>query len=1110
MEIPVRFDAKSIEDHTRRRLESVDVRGAIEDSGRPAVTFIEGPPTLNGSPHAGHLRGRVIKDLWYRYTTLTGKEVAFQGGWDTQGLPVELQAEKELGVTGGKNEIAESVGIERLVSACKGIVEKYNRHWERVDRLMGMSMDHTKSYWTYKDEYIEREWQVLKKAREAGILDDDYTVIGYCPGCQTSLSHAEVNQGYDMVQDPSLYYKVRMLDEDMYLVVWTTMPFTLVTDAMVGLHPDEDYAVVRVDDQRWVVGVKRLEQFMEEAGISGYVVERTIKGSWFDGKRYVHPLLDRIPGLAGLAEGGNYHMAVAEQFVDAAAGSGLVHLAPANGEDDIAIAKRRGIGVFCPIDEQVRFTEPAGEYKGMFVRDADSRIVEDLREAGALVKIGRIRHKYPLCWRSKHQIVWLARRGWFYKLDRLGGRTLEAARSVRYFFEAPKNRFLGIVGESHPWCISRERYWGCPMPVWDCRDCHAKTWCYSRDEIIRNARDLPDGPGFELHRPWVDRISVRCCRCGGYDTVREQYVLDTWHNSGAAPFASQTDEAYSDNIPAPFFTEGIDQTRGWAYTLLVENVIISGSPAPPYRAFLFQGHVLDEKGGKMSKSLGNVLDAEDLLRQHPADMVRLYFMWKASPVETLNFSTQEMSSRPYQILSTLYNLHVYYLQNGEYDGYRRERDVAWANGRGLLEPPDLWLLAKMQRTIRLVTEKIDACRFHEAARAIDDFLINSLSQSYVQTVRSELWEDDDSRRDRRHAIYAVISESLRCLDIMIHPFCPFTSEYLYGAAFGGRESVLLEEWPRPDDSLEDAAIEDAFDSMRTILSVAAAARAKAKLKRRWPLERAQVVVPEGKKDGAERLRPSLQQQMNVEVLEDIKEGREESGLAQILEMKRLGMPIRPVIELDRKRLGPRIKGSMAGLLRAFSEADPWEIVGAAGSGRCAFDVDGKSIELDRDDFVFSYEPEEGYQAASRDGYAVFVSTVHNQTTTARWHLRDVARRLQNLRKERGYNPTQILDAASILGLDRTARMLVESGEYDLASLVRVRRISFVEKEGESYKEEDIDGQKIRIAIIQDEPGGAQGTDRDGTGDAPTQKCDIAGSPHPCPEHDGPNPPAGTN
>ena len=1056
MAMPQEFDAKKIEGQVRARLQPSDTRRTIRQSDRPRIHFVEGPPTLNGSPHAGHLRGRIIKDLWYRYNTLLGMDVSFQGGWDTQGLPVELQAEKELGIT--KTQVEGRADIEKLVSACKDIVKRYNKQWEEADELMGMSMDHRKSYWTYKDDYIEREWQVLKKARDAGILEDDYTVIGYCPGCQTSLSHAEVNQGYDMVEDPSLYYKVRLQDEDLYLVVWTTMPFTLVTDAMVGLHPHEDYAIVAVDSQKWVVGRRRLEEFMKEIKITDYTIQEIRKGSAFEGKRYHHPLLDQIPALADLVRDHKYHTAVAEPFVDAAAGSGLVHLAPANGEEDIAIAKRRGIKVFCPLDEQVRFTSEAGAYRGIFVRDADDMVVESLQERGALVRIGRIRHKYPLCWRSRHPIVWLARRGWFYKLDRLGDDIVRAAESVRYFFDAPKNRFMGIVGERHPWCISRERYWGCPIPVWNCSDCHAKTWCHTRAEICDAAKSLPDGPDFELHRPWIDRISVRCQKCQGYNTSREQYVLDTWHNSGAAPFASQDDQSYNNTIPAPFFTEGIDQTRGWAYTLLVENVILNR--VSPYKSFLFQGHVLDEKGGKMSKSLGNVINAKSLLSKYPADLVRLYFMWKASPVEALNFNPKEMMSRPYQILNTLYNLHLYYTQNSEYDRYDTSHDTAWAESKNLLQAPDRWLLSKLQGVVRTATQKNDECRFHEAARAIDDFLINTVSQSYIPSIRSDLWEDGESARDRRHAIYAVVRESLMCLDILLHPLCPFTTEYLYHSLGGGKKSILLESWPRPNDARTDHAIERDFDSMKTILSVAAAARAKARLKRRWPLENATVVVPKGGKS-VENLWEMLQQQLNVESLDPPHESSCSEGLEGLLELQGMGMPIKAKVDMKMKRIGPRVKGSMAELRDSFAATDPQDIVESMASGGHAFGV-GDGITLYQDDFVFGYEPADGHQYASRDGYTVFISTAQNDTTRARWRLRDVARRIQNLRKERGYNPTDILDAAYISGLDGRARHLVESGGFDLASAVRVKAI--ILDAARQYVDADIDGHPIKIDI----------------------------------------------
>ena len=599
MELAKKFDAKKIEEQIREYSEKLDLRSLIESEKKGKMMFIEGPPTMNGIPHVGHLRGRVIKDLWYRYKTLQGNNVTFNAGWDTQGLPVELQAEKELGVTGGKNEIIEKVGMKKLVAECKRLVQKFNSKWVEADKLLGMSFNQEKAYWTFKDEFIEREWQFLKKANENGILEEDYTVIAYCPSCQTSLSHSEVNQGYEEVKDPSLYYKVKLQDEDAFLIVWTTMPFTLVTDAMVGLNPKEDYHYVKVDTETWVIGKTRLEEFLKEAKVENHSIEKTVKGSEFEGKKYIHPLLDEIPGLAECSKNENYHVAVAEDIVDVTAGSGLVHLSPANGEEDIKIANKRKVEIFNPINDEVKFTAKAGKYSGLFVRDADEKIVNDLKEKNALVRIGKIRHKYPLCWRSKHPLIWMARKGWFYKLDRLGEKAIQAAEGVEYYFEPPKNRFLGIIKEKHPWCISRERFWGCPLPIWLCAECGNKNWFYSRKEITAAASELPDGPDFELHKPWIDNVKIKCQKCGSTNTKREQYVLDTWHNSGSAPYSSLTDEAYSKTIPAPFFTEGIDQTRGWAYTLLIENVILNNAPIPPYKAFLFHGHVLDKNGNKM-------------------------------------------------------------------------------------------------------------------------------------------------------------------------------------------------------------------------------------------------------------------------------------------------------------------------------------------------------------------------------------------------------------------------------------------------------------------------------------------------------------------------------
>jgi len=1065
MELTNEFNLKEIEQSAKDYLSKLDLQKMIDDSSdkRDKIMFIEGPPTLNGEPHAGHLRGRVFKDLWYRFNTLNLKNVIFNAGWDTQGLPVELQAEKELGITDGKSGITTQQQIENLVAQCKKIVSKFHQKWIDVDKKLGMSFNQENAYWTYKDEYIEKEWQLLKRAHENDILTEGYRVVAYCPSCQTSLSHSEVNQGYEMIQDPSLYYKVKLQDEDVYLIVWTTMPFTLVTDAMVGFNPDEEYVYVSANNETWIVGKIRLEEFMKEAKVEDYKVLKTVNGSEFEGKKYTHPLLGDISGLEKMSKLENYHIAVAEKFVDVNAGTGIVHLSPANGEDDYNIAMKRKVEIFSPIDDEVKFTEDAGKYAGMFVRDADEKIVQDIKDKNALVRIGKIKHKYPLCWRSQHKLVWLARREYFYMLDRLDDKAVDAAQKVEYFFDQPKNRFLGIIKEKHPWCISRERFWGCPIPIWKCTECENIERLFSRKEIIDVADDLPDGPDFELHRPWIDKISIKCKKCNA-KMQREEFVLDTWHNSGAAPFASLSDDEYKKTIPAPFFTEGIDQTRGWAYTLLIENVIFNNKDISPYNSFLFQGHVLDEKGNKMSKSTGNVLDAADLLDKYPVDLVRFYFMWKSSPIETLNFSTKELMSRPYQILSTLFHIHLYFKQNSEYDKFNiNESTVGWAKDNDMLTSTDIWLLSKLQKTIELSTESNNECKFHESASAIEDFLINSLSQIYIPITKPELWNDDENKKDRRHVIYAIIAESLKTLDILIHPFSPFTSEYLYTTTFGDKKSILLETWPKSIPTLVNESVEESFDIMNEIVSVCAAARMKGKLKRRWPLKHAIICVEKGLQKKIELLSELLQSQLNVEDYKII-ELENHEGISEMLEMKKSAVPVVPKIELNRKTIGPKAKQNLSKLLEIFSDIKPDEIIqGLEKDNSFTFNVNGTKISLGTDDFIIEFDVQEGFTFSRRNNLIGIISTERNEELMAKGLIKDLARRLQALRKERGYNPTDVLNTASVLDLDEESLSMIKNKTEELSFLVRVKQVNFTQT-CKKYKDDDIDGQKIRISV----------------------------------------------
>lgn len=999
--LTVEYNPLELEEEVRRFWEQNGtlrkLAEAKEKNNKGVHGWVEGPPTLNGVPHVGHVRGRTMKDLRYRWKTMQGYFMPFWAGWDCQGLPVELEVEKQLGVK-NKRELLERVGEERFVEECKKVILKYHKMWVDLDRKLGLFIDHGKAYWTYHDAYIEREWQILKRAWDQDLLEEGHYVVAYCPGCQTSLSNAEVGYegSYVQVEDPSVYFKFRLADrKNEYFLVWTTMPFTLITNTMLAVRPDAHYAKVKVGDEVWILVSQRVEPLMKELKIEKYKILETVSGESLENTKYEFPFKDLVPKQVELEKSHPLvHKVITEDFVDVETATGIVHLSPGNGEEDFFAAMKRHVPIFAPFDDEVKFTVEGGRFCGVFARDTDSMVVEELRSRGLLVEVKPVKHDYPTCWRSHHKIVWLARKEYFLRTDKINSRVLKAAEKVAYFYDETKNRFLSFLKEGKPWCISRERVWGAPLPVWKCNECGAKALVASKNELLDRAIDKPKGD-FELHKPWVDRITLRCEKCGG-TMHREDFVLDTWHNSGASPYARFTDEEFKKYVPVDFLTEGVDQTRGWANSLLLEYIILTGKPEAPFKSFLFQGLAQDARGRKMSKSLGNVIDANKLLEKYSADACRFYILRKSSPIDFINFDPNELGRRTYQVLSTLYHLNRFFVQNAEFDNFdSREHTLEWARKEEQLKNPDLWLLSKLQETIEAYTGKLETSEYNLAMASLEDFVIETLSRLYVPMVRKELWTDDPTTLARRLAVYATLWHTLKTMVLLFNPVTPYLSEALHQKVYRQldptlQETVNLESWPQAEEKLKNKKVEEEFQTLFKCVSLVYAARQGAGLKRRWPLNRLVVVAPEEVLAALKNVEELFLELINVKAAEFTVERTKEQG------------------SLD------------------------------------------------------------GWAPASEGCIQVFLDVRRDEALLGAGIMRDLARRVQALRKELGYMPTDVLEAVYLSDLDDQSIKLLKPFVAEMKELVRAKDVHLQkdrEQKSVQWHESQLDEKKVAIAIL---------------------------------------------
>ncbi|NAT11058.1 isoleucine--tRNA ligase [ANME-1 cluster archaeon AG-394-G06] len=815
--------------------------------------FIEGPPTANGLPHPGHILTRVVKDLVLRYRTMQGYYVERKAGWDTHGLPVEIEVEKNLRIN-TKGEI-ENYGIEKFNKKCKDSVFRYEKEWVNATKRVGFWIDMDSPYITFDNKYIESVWWSLKEIWKKGLLYKGHKVVPYCPRCETTLSSHEVAQGYRDVEDPSVYVKFKLKQPDTYLLAWTTTPWTLLGNIALAVHPENRYVKARVKgrakEEDLILAESRLDVLKSEYEI--------IEG--YTGADLADLEYERLFDFAAI-EGGDSQKVITADFVTLEEGTGVVHIAPAFGEDDYRVCRDKKLGFSQPVNAEGRFTSEVPLLEGMFVKDADRPIIEMLDQRGILYKEERYSHSYPFCWRCGSPLLYYARESWFIAMKSLRDKLMANNEKINWYPAHLKHgRFGNFLDNIEDWALSRERFWGTPLNIWICANCGKEFCVGSVKELKERAKNSVSS---DLHRPYIDDVVFECEDCSG-EMRRVEDVIDCWYDSGAAPFAQwhypfEKDE-FERNFPADFITEAIDQTRGWFYSLLAISTTIFDTA--PYLNVLSLGHILDEKGVKMSKSKGNVVDITSTLDKEGADALRWYFYTAGPLSDDVRFTEKGIIEKQKKFLNTLWNSYFFFVTYAVIDEFNPNEKKIPVERRNAM---DRWIISRLNTLTKEVIESIERFEIHVAARKIEEFIVNDLSNWYIRRSRRRFWiVEADFDKD---SAYITLFEVLVSLCKLLAPFVPFITEHIYqkivrGVSDDVLESVHLCDYPSPEESLIDTELEDSMGMASKLVEAGRRARAEAGIKIRQPLKEVVVVCSDQKRKNVESLVGVLKDELNV-------------------------------------------------------------------------------------------------------------------------------------------------------------------------------------------------------------------------------------------------------
>ena len=1007
-------------------------------------TFYDGPPTANGKPHIGHVLTRVIKDMIPRYQTMKGHMVPRKAGWDTHGLPVELEVEKKLGLN-GKEQI-EEYGMEPFIKQCKESVWKYKGMWEDFSGTVGFWADMDNPYVTYDDNFIESEWWALKTIWDKKLLYKGFKIVPYCPRCGTPLSSQEVAQGYKSVKERSAIVRFKVVGEDAYFLAWTTTPWTLPSNVALCVNPNDTYIKVKANDgYTYYIAEALADNVLGKLATDdapAYEVLETMKGADLERKEY-EPLYDCAKQVADKQRKKGFYV-TCDTYVTMSDGTGIVHIAPAFGEDDANVGRKYELPFVQFVNDKGEMTEET-PFAGLFVKKADPEVLKDLDAKGQLFDAPKFEHDYPHCWRCDTPLIYYARESWFIKMTAVKDDLVANNNTVNWIPKSiGEGRFGNWLENVQDWGISRNRYWGTPLNIWECCDCGCQESIGSRAELAEKSGN-PDDAKVELHRPYIDKVTFKCKECGG-TMKRVPEVIDCWFDSGAMPFAQhhypfENKELFEQQFPADFISEAVDQTRGWFYSLMAESTLLFNKA--PYKNVIVLGHVQDENGQKMSKSKGNAVDPFEALEKYGADAIRWYFYINSAPWLPNRFHGKAVEEGQRKFMGTLWNTYAFYVLYAEIDQFDPTK---YTLDYDKLSVMDKWLLSKMNSMVKAVDDNLGNYRIPEAARALDDF-VDEMSNWYVRRSRERFWAKD-MPQDKINA-YMTLYTALVTVAKAAAPMIPFMTEDIYqnlvrSVDKSAKESIHLCDFPKVNEAHIDKELEENMERVLKIVVLGRACRNKSNIKNRQPIGKmfvkAEFELPEFFKE-------IITEELNikeVEFTEDVRAFTSYSFKPQL------------------RTVGPKYGKFLGKIKEALANLDGNAAMDKINAGEpLTFDFDGNEVVLEKEDLLIDMAQVEGYVSESDGNVTVVLDTNLSEELIEEGFVREVISKIQTMRKEAGF---EVMDKI-IVNVDKNAKIedIINNNLDEIKLEVLAEKVEFGKMSGYS-KEWNINGEDVSLGV----------------------------------------------